>query len=422
MFNAPHGWQVRCFSDFLTEVTSKNKESHPYEPLSVTQGNGVILQSQKYKRRIASEDTKNYKLAPMGSFVMNPNYLNFGAIGIQDKIEMGVVSSIYGVFVNDKTIDTDYLSYLLRSRKMINEYNRFANGGCAVVNTGELHGMHVRLTVPIQEFLTIKWPFPSLREQQKIAAILSSADQSIEKTEQIIKQTEKVKKGLMQQLLTKGVAHKKFKKTPIGELPEEWEVKSLEDVVRKIVGGGTPSRKIQEFYRGNIPWVTVKDLKGKYIDSAIESITKEGVKNSSANLIPANNVVVATRMAIGKAFKNTVDVAINQDLKALFPNENVIIPDFLLWVYLNQSENIERLGTGTTVKGIRLETLKEIQLGVPTIDEQIKITNILQTYEKKINGESKKLSGLKHVKKGLMQQLLTGKVRVPIDDEEVVET
>lgn len=271
----------------------------------------------------------------------------------------------------------------------------------------------------VQEYQVILPPF---FEQQKIAAILSSVDEAIEKTEQIIKQIEKVKKGLMQQLLTQGIGHRKFKVTIVGDIPEEWEVKPLGEVVDKIVGGGTPSRKVNEFYGGNIPWVTVKDLKSKYIRSTMEFITKAGVKNSAANLIPANNVVVATRMAVGKAFKNTVDVAINQDLKALFPNKDVITPDFLLWVYLNQSERIERLGTGTTVKGIRLETLKEVQLGVPTIDEQIKITKILQTYEKRINAESKKLSGLKHVKQGLMQDLLTGKVRVPIDDEEVVET
>ncbi|PBB06941.1 restriction endonuclease subunit S [Salimicrobium humidisoli] len=263
---------------------------------------------------------------------------------------------------------------------------------------------------------------PPLNEQKKIAAILSSVDEAIEKTEQIITQTEKVKKGLMQQLLTKGIGHTKFKNTAIGEIPEEWETKNLKEILIKIVGGGTPSRKKVEFFNGSIPWATVKDLNKFEIKDTIEYISTEGLNNSAANLIPANSVIVSTRMAVGRAFKNKVDMAINQDLKALIVDSNFIISDFLLWYYTHKSSDIKRLGTGTTVKGIRLEDLRELIVLLPPIEEQKKIVEVLSLFNDKVFIENQKLDKLKSLKKGLMQQLLTGRARVPVDEDEVVET
>ncbi len=87
----------------------------------------------------------------------------------------------------------------------------------------------------------MKIPFPPLPEQQKISSILSKVDEQIEQTEQIIEKTELLKKGLMQKLLTKGIGHTKFKKTELGEIPEEWEIVELEKCVRETIKDGTHS-------------------------------------------------------------------------------------------------------------------------------------------------------------------------------------
>ena len=84
-----------------------------------------------------------------------------------------------------------------------------------------------------------------------------------------------------------------------------------------IKGGGTPSRSINEYWDGSIPWATVKDFKSTSLESTLESITSDGVANSATNIIPAGSIIVPTRMAVGKAAINTVDLGINQDLKAL---------------------------------------------------------------------------------------------------------
>src|SRR5919201_4518884 len=97
----------------------------------------------------------------------------------------------------------------------------------------------------------------------------------------------------------------------------KWPIVRLGDAVT-IKGGGTPSRSKPEFYQGDIPWATIKDLMGLVLEHTQEHITKEALESSAANLIPPGNVILATRVGLGKVALNAVEVAINQDLKALF--------------------------------------------------------------------------------------------------------
>ena len=113
--------------------------------------------------------------------------------------------------------------------------------------------------------------------------------------------------------------------------------KKLGDLV-SITGGGTPDRSNEAFWGGDIPWVTVKDFKSLEIAGAIEHITALGLKNSAANLIPAGSIIVPTRMALGKAAINTIPVAINQDLKALYVlNPQMVDRDYLFRYLLSKS-------------------------------------------------------------------------------------
>jgi type I restriction enzyme, S subunit len=306
----------------------------------------------------------------------------------------------------EEKLDSLYLYYLVKDSRLRNKA------------IARMVGSTGRQRVPNEFFKEeLVLGLPNVNEQRKIAAILSSVDDAIEKTEAIIEQTEKVKKGLMQQLLTKGIGHTKFKKTEIGEIPEEWEVKNIGELAEKILGGGTPSREVQNYYKGNIPWATVKDITYYILNTTEEYISDEAVENSATNVIPAGNVIIATRIGLGKVFMNTVDMAINQDLKGIIPKTELIEAEYLLWCLLSKAEKIESMGTGTTVKGIRLEQLKEILLPIPQKSEQKRIVSILNNLEEKIKNERKKHITLLLLKKGLMQVLLTGEVRVKVEDE-----
>ena len=189
-------------------------------------------------------------------------------------------------------------------------------------------------------------------------------------------------------------------------VPSGWSVHELGDLAHKIEGGGTPSRTEASFWNGNIPWATVKDLRAVSLRSTEEHITELGLKNSSSKLIPANTIIIATRMAVGKAVFFDRDVAINQDLKAFHP-KNGINWRFLLQWYLAKSEKIESLATGSTVKGIRLDELKLLPIDLPPLPEQQKIAAILSSVDDVIEKTRAQIDKLKDLKTGMMQELLT---------------
>lgn len=155
------------------------------------------------------------------------------------------------------------------------------------------------------------------------------------------------------------------------------DVDLLENHVR-FVGGGTPSRKQPEYYNGTIPWVTVKDLgEGLFLHDTKEKITLDAVKNSATNVIAAGNILICTRMAVGKAVLITKPMAINQDMKAIFHSEQ-LDTRFLLFFLRAKQPELEAIATGATVKGITLDELRSLQLPILSIPEQEAIAQRLE--------------------------------------------
>jgi len=153
------------------------------------------------------------------------------------------------------------------------------------------------------------------------------------------------------------------------ELPNGWSWTRLGDVVVSIIGGGTPSKNNPSYWGGDIPWASVKDLNVDiYLEKTLDSITNEGLENSSTNLIPSGSIIVCTRMGLGKICINTVDIAINQDLKALTVSSNV---DKMF--FFKKYQNYDIKGQGVTVKGIRQDELLSLFFPLPPLAEQKRI-------------------------------------------------
>ena len=158
-----------------------------------------------------------------------------------------------------------------------------------------------------------------------------------------------------------------------------WGKVKLEDIV-SFRGGGTPRKDILEYWESEIPWATVKDFKSLEIRDTQDKISKKGLDASSSNLIPAGHVIIPTRMALGKAAINNIDVAINQDLKALIPKGEVDTR-YLLYSMLSLSERIKENGSGATVKGITQTKLSRFEIPFPPLPEQKRIATILDAAE-----------------------------------------
>lgn len=141
-------------------------------------------------------------------------------------------------------------------------------------------------------------------------------------------------------------------------------------------GGGTPDRSNPEYWDGEIPWATVKDLKTDTLRDTQEYITREGLENSASTIIDAGTVIMATRMGLGKVAVNTIPMAINQDLKGVVCGSR-IVPQYLLHFLSSKAGVLEAAGHGATVKGVKLDYLRSIKIPLPPLDEQRRIAAIL---------------------------------------------
>lgn len=149
------------------------------------------------------------------------------------------------------------------------------------------------------------------------------------------------------------------------------------DEVCQIIGGGTPSKANLDFYEGEIPWATVRDMKEELLSNTEYCITKEALKESSANLIPSGNVIIATRVGLGKVCVLNQDTAINQDLRGIIPKNKELKPEFLFWYFKSISEKIISEGTGATVQGVKLPFIKSLLVPKISIEEQQQIVTLL---------------------------------------------
>ncbi|MDQ7733890.1 restriction endonuclease subunit S [Halomonas sp. SpR1] len=192
-------------------------------------------------------------------------------------------------------------------------------------------------------------------------------------------------------------------------IPQQWVNVPLEEVIQRIVGGGTPSKSKPEYYQGDIPWMSVKDMNKQVLIDTVDHISPEAVENSSTNIIPAGIPIIATRMSLGKIVTAHFDSAINQDLKALFlPAE--IHRDYLVYWYRSVARLIEQMGTGTTVKGIRLEALKGLEFSLPPLAEQKVIVDKLDTLLIQVENTKARLERIPQILKRFRQSVLAAAV------------
>ena len=225
----------------------------------------------------------------------------------------------------------------------------------------------------------------------------------ISSLQKLIEKKKAIKQGAMQELLTG--------KKRLPGFSGKWTNTTLGRCFSKIVGGGTPSRAISEFWNGEIPWATVKDFATFNPYKTQEYISEAGLNNSSTHLIPKGTLITSTRMGIGKIVIYYVDVAINQDLKALFISDDVS-KEYIYHLFGMVGKIIESLGNGSTVKGIRIEQLKNLSIVLPKKNEQQAIAQVLSDMDSEIEQLEKKLAKYQQIKQGMMQELLTGRIRL----------
>jgi len=263
----------------------------------------------------------------------------------------------------------------------------------------------------LAELLTLLPPFP---EQEKIADILTTVDHAIEKTDQIIEKTKEMKRGLMQRLLTRGIGHKKFKETEAGEIPVEWKLVKLKDIAQRSYNGGTPDTENKNYWDGDIPWITGADFENQKVNRIRRNVTQKGVENSATNIIPKGNLLVVTRTGVGKLAIAPFDIAISQDITGIILKSDKAFTGYVYWYLDHKANRLRSIIQGTSINGLLRGDLESFTIPLPSVNEQKEIARILFSIDEQIKKESNHKEQLETLKKGLMQALLTGKIRVVV--------
>jgi restriction endonuclease S subunit len=405
IFKLPEGWSAVPLSEIAHEVQERNPNEPDIPVLSVTKYDGFVLSLEYFKKQIFSKDTSNYKLVRKGQFAYATIHLDEGSIDLLDKFDCGLISPMYTVFEPDsKKVDLNYLRYQMKSGRFIQMYACLGQGS-----------INRRKSISFNTLGTITIPLPPITEQQKITVILSSVDEAIASTQAVIDQTRKVKQGLLQQLFTRGIGHTKFKESAIGKIPETWGVVSLGDA-GSWQSGGTPSRTNKAYWNGCIPWVSAKDMKCEKLSDTIEHITELGAANGTRLVAKGTILVVVRGMILAHSFPVAVTlrkVGFNQDIKALLPS-NHFIPEFILyWLQYRKPIILDLVDEATHgTKRLPQEALISLPIPLPPQKEQEKIVEVFSSIEESLHSYKFKLKELALIKRGLMQNLLTGKVRV----------
>ena len=261
----------------------------------------------------------------------------------------------------------------------------------------------------------------NLKEQKEIAGVLGVVDAAIELADQVIAKTERLKEGLMQQLLTHGIGRTEYKETPIGKIPKHWTVTKIEDIA-KLQSGGTPRRDVKEYWTdGKIPWLKSGELNDGEISYSEEKINEIGLKNSATKMFLKGTLLMAMygKGTVTKTGVLGIDATTNQAVCAFIFKREDINPKYIqYYLIFKRNQLLNQLTNPSTDMGrtnIYAGMLGTFQVPMPKMEEQNSIVTILQNVDRKLCLEKLEKSKLQRIKHGLMDLLLTGKVRIKVD-------
>lgn len=283
---------------------------------------------------------------------------------------------------------------------------------------------------------------PTIKEQQRIANALSDVDSLIANLEKLIAKKKNIKQGAMQQLLTgkkrlpgfgsdertgsrptderRKECHSErsakreveessgYKMTELGLIPSDWEVKKVGSI-GKIITGSTPPRGDSTLWNGTFCWLSAQDFKQKNIFNSVEKISELGKKY--CRLLPKDSVLVTCIASIGLNAISRVECATNQQINAIVCNDKNN-PNYIYYAIEMRSDDLKVLAGQTAVPIVNKEQFENFELILPSKAEQTAIANVLSDMDTEISALETKLAKYRTLKTGMMQQLLTGKIRL----------
>ena len=376
----PEEWSIVKLSDLSQKIgdglhgTPKYVENSDYYFIN---GNNLVcgkVELYEDTKMVSEEDyIKNNKDLNENSLLISLN----GTIGNvayynNEKIMLGKSSG----YINLKgNINKKYIYYVLKTNTVLEYFNK------------ELTGTTIK-NLSLSTLRNTPIPLPNIREQEKIALILSTVDEQIDNVDALIEKNKELKKGLMQTLLTKGIGHTKFKRSEIGEIPEEWEVKKVGDICEVKGGKRLPKGYLLEDEDNALPYIRVADM---YMG---------GIRQDDIKYVPK---VIVDKIKIYKISKDDLFISVAGTLGIVgqIPCEldganltenadklcNIQINKLYLMKVLQSNiiqSIIEAEKTKSAQPKLALTRIKEFLIPVPSDIEKVKISSILMEFDEKI--------------------------------------
>lgn len=365
-------------------------------------------------QKVTEEAVASYsalKIYPKGSLAIAMYGATIGRLGM-----LGIDAAFNQaccVFAESTVFDTRFVYYWLWMRRPI--LISLSNGG------GQPNLS--------QDDLKKLWiPIPDIPEQQAIVRFLdfkiAQIDALIAKKETLLDKLAEKRTALISHAVTKGldpsVAMKDSEVPWLGKIPSHWDAKRLKFVVSTF-GGGTPNTGKPEYWNGDIPWVSPKDMRSDFIEATEDYLTEIGVAESATKIVPVDSVLIVVRSGILRhtipVARNTVEVSLNQDMKALVANER-LRPGFIHWFISGLQEGLLPIWSkqGCTVESIEMDYMSNTVIPLPPVEEQdailekiLEITSRLDTQAEKVTTV---ISSLIEYRSSLLTHAVTGKIDV----------
>ncbi|UMT77309.1 restriction endonuclease subunit S [Staphylococcus roterodami] len=248
---------------------------------------------------------------------------------------------------------------------------------------------------------SIRVYFPKLCEQQKIGEFFSKLDRQIELEEQKLELLQQQKKGYMQKIFSQEL---RFKDENGNDYPD-WEEKQLGEVA-EIIGGGTPSTKNKLYWNGEINWFSPIEIGNKtYVYSSQKKITEEGLRKSSAKILPVGTILFTSRAGIGKTAILAKESTTNQGFQSILPRKGVLDSYYVYTISNILKILAEKVGAGSTFSEVSKKQMEQLNLNIPMIKEQKNISKFFSKFDNLIEIHERKLEFLKQRKQSLLQKM-----------------
>ena len=410
----PSEWHIEVLGECSNVTKLAGFEFTEYMEY-IDDGEIIALRALNLKNgKLNLEDIKKIDKKVSESLTRSKLYINdvlfsyVGTVGevalIEENDKFHLAPNVAKLTFNDPVVPKFALQYLMSSN-MRNEINRY------VTTTSQP-------ALSMENIRKLKIIVPKKEEQEKISFILSTVDEQIDNVDALIEKNKELKKGLMQTLLTKGIGHTKFKKTEIGEIPEEWDVKKIGDICEVKGGKRLPKGYQLEDEDNAFPYIRVADMyMGGIRQDDIKYVPKDIVDKIKNYKISKNDLFISVAGTLGIVGQ----VPYELDGANLTENAdklcNIQINKLYLMKVLQSNivqSIIEAEQTKSAQPKLALTRIKDFLIPVPSDIEQVKIASILMEVDEKIGQYKNKKQKLEELKKGLMQQLLTGMIRVTV--------